>query len=186
MRIAIGSIYDAWSQASWSGIPFHVLTLLRESGLELTQLGPLKRKTSFGTVLRRVGAKALGTGYLTHRDLDIARDYGRQLTEKAGRTESDCILCFGTAAASFLETDVPLTLYNDATFAALIDYYPAWSNLSRNILKSGHEIEKRAFDRADSLIFASEWAAASAPSTSKRPAAMYGGVKPRSCMTAAR
>lgn len=162
MRIAIGSLYDAWDKNSWSGIPFHVLTLLRSSGWEVISLGPLQRTRSVSTIGRRMKAKVLRQNYLTHRDIDIVRGYGRQLTEKTRDTDADCILCFGTAAASFLESDRPIVLFNDATFAAMLDYYPAWTDLSRKMIETGHEIEKRAFDRADSLIFASEWAAVSA------------------------
>jgi glycosyltransferase involved in cell wall biosynthesis len=57
---------------------------------------------------------------------------------------------------------VPLLIWADATFAAMVDYYPGWDALSPFSRRQGNALERRAIRRADQLVFASDWAAASA------------------------
>jgi glycosyltransferase involved in cell wall biosynthesis len=52
--------------------------------------------------------------------------------------------------------------YSDATFQLGLNYYPALKNLLKFNIREGHLIEKNAYNRADMLLFSSDWAANSA------------------------
>lgn len=69
--------------------------------------------------------------------------------------------CSGTLA--FLDTcGKPLLYITDATFPIMVDYYPAFSNLTAKNIKDGIQIEKRATEKSDAIVYSSDWAASSA------------------------
>jgi len=52
--------------------------------------------------------------------------------------------------------------WTDATFAAMVDYYPTYSHLSAESIRQGNEAEQRALEHCRLAIYSSEWAARSA------------------------
>ncbi len=67
-----------------------------------------------------------------------------------------------SSAIAYIETDLPVIYLSDATIARMIGYYPEYSGLSRHSMTGGFEIERRAMERADVLVYPSMWAARSA------------------------
>jgi glycosyltransferase involved in cell wall biosynthesis len=63
---------------------------------------------------------------------------------------------------AFLDTDLPIVLVEDATFALLHNYYPQYSNLTKSSVRTMNAISERAIKRANLLIYSTEWAACSA------------------------
>lgn len=61
-----------------------------------------------------------------------------------------------------LETETPIIYFTDATFPAMLDYYPDFSNLWNFNRKEGIEVESRAIKNATHTIFSSDWARNSA------------------------
>lgn len=61
-----------------------------------------------------------------------------------------------------LKTNVPIIYFTDATFPAMIDYYPEFSNLLSYNIRAGKMLEKKAMDNATSIVLSSNWAANSA------------------------
>lgn len=74
----------------------------------------------------------------------------------------DAILVPGILPIAYLETDLPIIVWTDCTFASLLDYYAAWTHLSPRTIRDGHEADRRGLNRARTLVFASQWAAESA------------------------
>lgn len=61
-----------------------------------------------------------------------------------------------------LRTDIPIIYFSDATFPAMTDYYPEFSNLLRLNVRDGIYLEKKAMDNAAKIVLSSNWAAKSA------------------------
>jgi glycosyltransferase involved in cell wall biosynthesis len=63
---------------------------------------------------------------------------------------------------AYSKTNIPIIIVADATFMGLNEYYPAYSNIPTRNYKQGVELDKKAYQKAAHIIFASEWAATSA------------------------
>lgn len=61
-----------------------------------------------------------------------------------------------------LRIDIPIIYFTDATFPAMTDYYPEFSNLLRLNIQDGIYLEKKAMDSAAAVVVSSNWAAKSA------------------------
>lgn len=62
----------------------------------------------------------------------------------------------------YLETDIPIIYESDATFQAMVGYYPWFSNLSKTALRVGNEIEQTALRKAAAVVLTADWAKESA------------------------
>ena len=85
---------------------------------------------------------------------------------QARTTPVDVILGMSSLALAELRTDIPVTLWADATFAALTDFYPEFVRLSKRQLRLGHAVDAAAMHRCAAVFFASKWAARSAQTDS--------------------
>jgi len=74
----------------------------------------------------------------------------------------DAVFSPGTIPIAHLDTPLPVVYWTDATFAAMVDYYPAYSRLSEASVRTADRMERAAIDRADAAVYASTWAAESA------------------------
>ncbi|MEJ7766819.1 MAG: glycosyltransferase family 4 protein, partial [Chitinophagaceae bacterium] len=74
----------------------------------------------------------------------------------------DCVFSPGSIPVAYLKTSLPKVMYMDATFDCMLDYYEPSSDLSSDIIRQGHELEKQALDSCALAIFSSDWAAQSA------------------------
>jgi len=154
--------HDATNIRSWSGTPYHMAQALLREGVALEYVGPLQ--TRFRTALR-VRARLqrhFGGGYLYDRDPIVLRHYARQIASRLAHLDVDAILCPGTMPVAYLDTGIPVVTWTDATFAAMVDYYPSFSGLSAGSIRAGHAAERAALDRVDAAVFSSSWAAESA------------------------
>lgn len=76
-------------------------------------------------------------------------------------SQCDLLFCPLQSTAMYsLNIDKPIIYLSDATFSIMIDYY--FKNLPLFNIKEGNKIEQKAMDKADKLIFSSNWAANSA------------------------
>jgi len=61
-----------------------------------------------------------------------------------------------------ITTSKPIVYFSDATFPAMVDYHPDFSNLWGFNVRQGYDIERRAILNASHAVYCSNWAAASA------------------------
>lgn len=85
---------------------------------------------------------------------------GRRATKLVGADSYDLVFCPGSLPVAALETDVPVALWKDATFASLERAY--FTDMNRRTLRHGEQMERAALARASLVFFASDWAAAEA------------------------
>lgn len=114
-------------------------------------------------IARRLLRAATGRIYSFHHDLSLARRLAAYFTRKLEHVEADVIFIpSGSSIAAYIETDLPIILYNDATWPLLRGYYEDYSRTIASSTRGAIEIEARAMARADVLVFPTAWAADSA------------------------
>ena len=86
----------------------------------------------------------------------FAKKASSQLNKILKKFKYDCVFTLNSAAIAYVETDVPIVYFCDATFKNMVDYY--WFGLSDKKIKEHDEVQLRALMNADRIICASEWA----------------------------
>lgn len=161
MRVLYPTLYDPHDGSAWSGLGRGIAGSLEQAGVEIEYFGPL-------TARRRLRDRAAGRlapgGHLLAREPGWARSLARRVDDEVERRRPDAVVSPGTIPVAYLSPGVPLLVWSDSTFAAMAGYYPgpAWNGLSRHSRRQGNALERQAIRRAEALVFASEWAAASA------------------------
>jgi hypothetical protein len=163
VQVAYLTSYDARDVRNWSGTGFYVAKSLEQQGLSLEYLGPLKEKYSYflrgkSAFYRIVTRKRR----LRSHDAILLKDYARQAAAKLARSHADCVFSPGTLPIAYLECKPPIAFWSDATFAAMVDFYPAFSNLHPKTIAEGMAMEQSALDNTQLAIYSSDWAAHSA------------------------
>ncbi len=164
-------------RASWSGTLFHTAQALQTYcgdvfHVSSSHSGDNQGKQDFYKKLRfllkkysaynpffRIGRKYFVSDYRIY----TARKFVKAVNPWLASDTFDVIFAPGsTTEVAFMHTDIPLVLFEDATFASLRDYYPQYSNLSKRIVRNMNDLADRAIQKADLIIYESSWAARSA------------------------
>jgi glycosyltransferase involved in cell wall biosynthesis len=88
-----------------------------------------------------------------------ARYFSGRLTRELKRRPVDCLLVPGSSQLiAYVETEIPIIYYTDATFQQLQGYYPGFSNLPEYNVRQGIALDRRAFQKASVSMLASDWA----------------------------
>ncbi|HEY5704451.1 MAG TPA: glycosyltransferase family 4 protein [Terrimicrobiaceae bacterium] len=162
MRIAYVTIADPADIRAWSGLNHCILRALSgQPGVEVIPVGPLKTLRVMLSKLKTLRARLLPSRgrYLWTRDPGLLRTYARKVNRILRDVPCDLIFSPGTEPIAYLETEIPMVCWTDAPFAAMLDYYPWYSNLSSASRREGMEGDTRALRRCDMAIFSSHWAA---------------------------
>lgn len=164
MRIAFVSALDPKDVGNWSGTPFFMFEALKRRGHEVEAVGPLG--VGFH-LFRRVAQRMFCALFPKYIDLTRTPSYAKSLAASAkglmnGR-RFDLILCPSSLVAAFLEVDMPIVTWEDATFSGMAGYYPGkWMNFSAGTIRNANHIQQQALSRAVLSLYSSEWAVESA------------------------
>ena len=162
MKVAYVTIADPADIRAWSGLNHCILRALsNQPGVEVIPVGPLKTLRVMVSKLKTLRARLLPSRgrYLWTRDPGLLRTYARKVSRILRDVPCDLIFSPGTEPIAYLETEKPIVCWTDAPFAAMLDYYPWYSNLSSASRSEGMECDTRALRRCDMAIFSSHWAA---------------------------
>jgi hypothetical protein len=163
IKLAYVSQYDATNIRSWSGTGYSIAQCLRDAGLDVSLVGPLKNQYHPVNIVRYLTYKHLfRKNDHPQRDPGFLRHFSRQAEHMLQGRSVDLVFAPGSLPLCYLQTALPVALWTDCTFANLLDYYPKFSNLSARSIRDGHDAERRALTRCDLIIFSSQWAADSA------------------------
>jgi glycosyltransferase involved in cell wall biosynthesis len=164
MRIGFATPLDATSRLTWSGTPSFMADALTRHGAEVVHLGPMSPALSKPMRLAgRLSSRFLGQRIADRHVIPLARAYGRMLSARVAAARPDVIFApAGAQLLAYADLPVPVVYASDATFAAMVDYYPEFTNLHALSKRHGNTIERRAIARADILTYPSDWAAQSA------------------------
>lgn len=86
-------------------------------------------------------------------------------------SECDVLVAFWSGSIlAYMDTKgKPVIYLSDATFPAMIDYYPPFSHLFKKNIRSGIDIEKCSLDKASVIVLSSSWSAISAMNDLQQP-----------------
>ena len=165
MKLAFINTFDTKDVKNWAGIPYYLCQQLEskigKDKIACIQL-PSFRRTFRSYLTGFYYNKLLGKKYYTWADKRIvkaATDCFRQQEIE----QFDIIITFEFFLVSILKTQHNQVIYwNDATFENLLGFYSGYSNLCGYCIRDGHALQKQAFLKADSIIYSSDWAIASA------------------------
>lgn len=163
IKVAYLSINDATDVKHWSGLVHYMYKCVADQGVEVSLVNCgvpygkwLKLKAKLVKLL--TGGKT----YQPDRDPGYARRVAASAGEQLKKIEYDVIFSPGSLPLVFLQTGKPMVFWTDATFAAMVGFYPGWHHLSRLCLTYGNKAEQTAIDKSSLVLYASEWARSSA------------------------
>ena len=159
-KIAYVTSADPSDSDNSAGVYFFQKKSMQEFIGEIETLGPvnalsIKLLRKFFRKLFRYSSKK----YNLSHSLLISKIHGRIFSHKIKRGHYDLI--FGDRASNemaYIKTNRPIIYSTDATFDAIHDYYPIFSNLSRLSIFEGNKIEQTILKKAAAIICASKWA----------------------------
>ncbi len=163
IRIALINQDDASSIRAWSGTHYFSTKAIERYVGNVTNLSPVRRNVWLLRALRKTINLITGKRYSYDHDPFFARRYGRYFAKLLKQGEYDLIYApAATASIAYLETDIPIIHFSDATWAVMQNYYFGYANCLQCISQGGHELERRSLEKADLALLSSEWAASSA------------------------
>lgn len=164
MRIAYPTLFDALDvNQAWSGIGYFLPRALADVGCEIQYIGPLETQpTRLAYRKKWLAEKIEGKRYSFVWDPDVMRNYARQVSQELESSNADVVLSVGVIPVAYLESELPLAIWADATFYLMRDYYPEFKALPYLNLRAGMKAEKLAQRKVVASIFSSDWAAESA------------------------
>lgn len=165
MRFACLHHGDQYSEALWSAIPLNIIRALGGLGHEVVVINGLQPQVPvFSRIKTAVYKYLLHKTYALNRDPRVfrarAKDANRRLAELGA---VDAVLITYLADAVYLETDHPVILIHDATWAQMLDYYPCYESkgMAGETIRGGLDLDKQALERCDHAVYSSRWAAES-------------------------
>ncbi len=169
-RILLISTNNPTDIKSFSGITYHAYKQLEKAYIVDTLY--IKKLPGFVRIYGGIMALLLKKRYRLKNSLiySIGTSNKIQNDIKKRGQHYDYLFFFNCIQllAYFNKTNFPeskVIYYSDATFQLGLKYYPDLANLLRFNIWEGHKIDKKAYKKADLLLFSSEWAANSARDT---------------------
>lgn len=97
--------------------------------------------------------------YLSGHALATSRKRGKVVTELIRRSEADVVLCVAASQdIAFADFAQPVIQVTDATFHAMQEYYPLFSNLHPLSIWQGSQMSRRSQAKTSAFSVASKWA----------------------------
>ncbi len=173
LKLAYLSADDPSDIHIWSGSHNSIYRSLFTIG-DVEILGPYTNKTANHFIsLKKLFYKILfNKRYNRYHSKILAKAYGKYFSNKLKDKTFDLIIAVSASAElAYLETNLPIIFISDALFSGTLNYNETLSNLCKESVKEGFEVEKRALDKAALCYLSSEWAANNALQDFKIPVA---------------
>jgi glycosyltransferase involved in cell wall biosynthesis len=164
VRLAYVTTYDAAEIDRWSGLGSFIAKALSMAHLDIEYIKtpPPSPWVLWSNRARNVLPRLQGRRYLTTRNSRLARSHARYLEAQLAATDADIVFSPGSIPISLLDCLQPIVFWTDASFAAMLGFYPEYRNLSPASVREGNQMEQSALDRSRLAIYSSDWAAETA------------------------
>jgi glycosyltransferase involved in cell wall biosynthesis len=162
VRAAYVTTYDSSDVRAWSGLGYYISRCLEFAGIAVERIGPLPRRIHPLARAYQLEAKLRKRGYPLDRDPHVTRAYSAEVERRLESMSCDVVFSPGTIPIAYLHNDRPLAFWADATFAAMLQFYPDFGSLSKRAIRVGSDLDRRALEVASVAFYASDWAARSA------------------------
>jgi glycosyltransferase involved in cell wall biosynthesis len=159
MRIAFVAAYDPRDVTTWSGTPFFMVKGLEASGAAVDILAPLPDHRPWIQFGKKAFHRAAGKRHLSNREPRVLRHWAHELERRLAGSQADVVVSSDSTPLTHLESDLPIVVWTDATFDALVGFYPEFSNLSASSIQNGRRQELAALGRVALAVYSSRWAA---------------------------
>lgn len=167
MKLAYVTTYDSTKLTGsdeWSGTGYYIAQSLKSQAIDLDYVGPLEDPTYVKAVrkFKRYYYELWhGKNYQKNSDPQTLKNYARQVRQKL--SPQDKIVFSATIdPIAYLNCDLPIVFWADATFAGIAEFYPQYSNLHPEIVRDWHRMEQLALQKSQLAIYSSDWAAKTA------------------------
>src|SRR4051812_44028603 len=131
MRVAYAASLDTRDVITWSGSALQIAKCLERQGVEVDHLGPLAASFDFPLKVKTYFYRTMmKQNYDRFREPVVSRGYARQVQRKLARGSYDFVLGLGVMPVAALKCPQPIAFWADATFDAMVDFYPTWTNLA--------------------------------------------------------
>ncbi len=152
---------DSSSTMTWSGIPNHIIKILKNNGVDVQVVDNLGFPRHFSWKVKRVLNKFIKSCAPKYYSLDTSKYYGALLEKKISSSKDhDFILAIDfTEGLPFLKSDKPVYVFRDASYLQLYDIsYPGYESFSPVDLEELQKVENKAFHQCDRVLITSDWA----------------------------
>ena len=162
MRLALVTLNDSADVHEWSGLNYHIARSLEQAGAIVHRIGPLAPHWTMAMRIRQRWYDATGRHYHAAAD-PVALDAIGQQARAQIPAGADAVLAVTSLVAAALgPLAIPLASWDDATNAALMDYYPDFQRMAPVSRRQSDALGRRAAESVSLAIYASDWAAESA------------------------
>ncbi|MDB4883286.1 MAG: glycosyl transferase group 1 [Gemmatimonadetes bacterium] len=170
LRLAFVSLNDSADVHQWSGLNYHIARSLERAGATLVRVGPLTHPWTTAMKLRRRWYGLRGQAYHANMERSALDAYGARARSLIPRDVDGVFAVTSMIAAGLEGLNVPIISWDDASPAALTDYYPEFVRLSATSARDNDAMGRRAARNVSLALYASEWAADSARAAYGLPA----------------
>ena len=164
MKLAFVSLNDSTDVLQWSGLSYHIARSLERAGATLVRVGPLTHPWTMGMKLRRRWYGLWRHAYHANLEPSALDAFGTQARAAIPGDVDAVVAVTSMIAASLDGLRAPVISWDDASPAALVDYYPEFERLSARSTRDVMAMGRRAAANVRLALYASEWAASSARS----------------------
>jgi glycosyltransferase involved in cell wall biosynthesis len=163
LRIAFLAPCDPKDKAALSTCMYYMGQTL-EKHYEVYYCEPIiSLEKRFGRLIDAVSRRLFKKNVAYDHLLLVAKKHGKLAAQRLDRRPFDAIVAImNPVDIAFLETDIPVALVLDATFALQHNYHPQFSNLWEWSAQQANKVEEMAYQNATVLLYSSYWAARSA------------------------
>lgn len=160
LRIAYVTRGKADDPGNWSGIVRHIRQGLMDAGHEVHPIDGISTAVPLLSKIRgRMVRMISGKVYAYDRNHGVSRRFAKQVAARLLRMDVDCVVSPVLQTPAYLQTRLPLSVWDDGPFHCLREIYPQYQGLARDSLRQGDALDRMTIRRADLLAFASHWAA---------------------------
>lgn len=137
-----------------------IANVLRDLGFPLEYFGPLPTKSDLITHIKaKLSGHIFGKRILKHVEPTMLQRQATDILRKLAAIRVDVLVGNNSRPFARLETDLPIIVWRDATFAGALSVHRDFKNPSTLSVQLGHEMEKAALERCAMTVFRSQWAA---------------------------
>jgi glycosyltransferase involved in cell wall biosynthesis len=167
MKIAFVTTYDAQNVKNWSGTPFYMAKAFMDEGAKVEFIGNLQECPDYfsfkwkNRLYNGILKRKLGTYHRFYEPRNL-KYFSQQVERRLEKMDVDIIFSPGAIPIAYLNTNKPIVVWSDATFAGMLGYYSEYSDFSSLTKRNCNLYEENLFKRTRLSCFSSEWAADSA------------------------
>src|SRR5947207_8172490 len=148
-------------RTSWTITNGYIAQALQKHCGDITYMDPVHLKELLvGKIFNRATQLLLNKSFMYYHSFYIAKRFAKVMGLTLEQRSFDVIVAPSCATEiGFLETDIPIVLIEDATFALLHEYYAQYRTLLTRSVYETDTLDGLAIKKASLALHPSEWAA---------------------------